>query len=118
MYKNWKKNHRQKELNPRREHASRYPWPLRHRQDLPAFTYSACAKTSIFNTQFLEITEVVGPLTPTLLLIHTVLSVLQVSCRKLREDWRTPLVSFLFWVNHLEGDDEPKVFRLTASIAI
>ena len=39
-------------------------------KELPAVTYSARAKTSIFNTQFLEITEVVGPVTPALLLIH------------------------------------------------
>ena len=55
-------------------------------KDSPAFTHSAPAKTSIFKIQFLEITEVLGPVIPALLLIHIELSVLQVSCRKLRED--------------------------------
>ena len=40
-------------------------------KDSPAFTHSARAKTSIFKTQFLEISAVVGPVTPALLSLPT-----------------------------------------------
>ena len=56
------------------------------------YSLGACENLNFQNSISWYNWEVVGPVTLALLLIHIELSVLQVSCRKLREDWRIPLV--------------------------
>ena len=89
MYKNKKSPAKRSEPAPRacQPLAITTTPPLHCAEGLTGFYSPAFspAKTSIFKTQFLEITEVVCPVTPALLLIHIERSVLQVSCRKLRE---------------------------------
>ena len=91
MYKNLKKKSPAKRIEPApracQPLAMTTAQPLHCAEGLAGlYSIGACEKNSIFKTQFLEITEVVGPVTPALLLIHIELSVLQVSRRKLRED--------------------------------
>ena len=60
--------------------------PIHYAEGLTVLYLLGACENFNFQSQFLEITEVVGPITPALLLIHIELSVLQDSCRKHRED--------------------------------